>query len=299
LGTDVFLEIVLGSSDRKEKAKKDLEKTKNFFFAKEKIFSRFDPTSEISKLNRNLFVWQTASADVVYLSGRALRYNETSGGLYDPRVIGILEKIGYKRDFRSMDFFRETLPEDFKKIAGELTRDLKIRNGKVFFRRRMDFSGIAKGYIVDRAAEFLKKSGWQNFLIDAGGDMQAVGLNSEGEKWRIAVEGIPEEKLMLEISNRGIATSGISRKKWTIAGKKFLHLVNPKNPNRFSWKLRTVSVISQNTEKADGRAKVLVLMGKKAGLEFAEKNKIPAVFLDYKGNVLISSEAEKYILSKK
>ena len=113
----------------------------------------------------------------------------------------------------------------------------------------MDFSGIAKGYIVDQAAEFLKKRGWKNFLVDAGGDMMISGRNSEGEKWRIAVEGVPEEKLMLEISGKGIATSGISRKKWQINGKKFHHLVNPKDPNNFSYELRTVSVIAQKYRK--------------------------------------------------
>lgn len=103
---------------------------------------------------------------------------------------------------------------------------------------------------------------------------------------------------MLEISNRGIATSGISRKKWTIGGKKFHHLVNPKNPDYYSYELRSVSVIAKNTEEADGRAKTLVLMGKCAGLEFAKKNRISAIFFDYRGNIFISPEAKTYILGK-
>jgi thiamine biosynthesis lipoprotein len=159
----------------------------------------------------------------------------------------------------------------------------------------MDFSGIAKGYIVDQAAKFLKDNGWKNFLVDAGGDMNISGTNDEEKKWRIAVEGVPEEKLMLEISGKGIATSGISRKKWQIKGKKFHHLVNPNDPNNFSYEMRTVSVIAQNTENADGRAKTLVLMGKEKGLEFAKENKIAAIFLDYKGNIFVSPEAKKYV----
>jgi thiamine biosynthesis lipoprotein len=103
---------------------------------------------------------------------------------------------------------------------------------------------------------------------------------------------------MLEISDRGIATSGISRKKWGIQGKKFHHLVNPMDPNNYSYDLRTVSVIAQNTEEADGRAKTLILMGKERGLEFAQKNRIAAIFLDYRGNIFISSEAKKYISRK-
>jgi thiamine biosynthesis lipoprotein len=295
LGTDIDIRIVFDSETKREKAGKDLKKAKDIFCSKEKIFSRFDPESELSRLNKNLNSWQKSSADMLYLAGRALYYNKLSGGLYDPRVIEILEKIGYNKDFKSNDFSKYELPSSSHTIEKSLNNDLKIDDGKIFFARRMDFSGIAKGYIVDSAAEYLKNQGWKNFLVDAGGDMMISGTNNEGKKWRVAVEGVPEEKLMLEISDKGIATSGISRKKWQIGGKKFHHLVNPKNPNEFSYDLRTVSVITQDTENADGRAKTLVLMGKKTGLEFAKKNKIAAIFLDYKGNIYISPEAKKYI----
>lgn len=296
LGTDVFLEIVLDVPDQKKKAEQDLAAARNIFYAKEKIFSRFDPKSELSRLNEELSKWQKASSGMVYLAKRALYYNKKSGGLYDPRVIEILEKIGYQKDFRQNDFSKIKIPDRFEKLEKDLSEDLRVEEEKIFFSRRMDFSGIAKGCIVDQVAEFLREHGWKNFLVDAGGDMSIAGLNSEGAGWRIAVEGISEEKIMLEISERGIATSGISRKKWRAAGRNLHHLVNPKDPSNFSYELKTVSVIAENTEEADGRAKTLVLMGKERGFEFAKKNKIAAVFLDCKGNILVSPEAKKYIL---
>jgi FAD:protein FMN transferase len=295
LGTDVFLEVIPGSFSGQKKARKDLERAKEIFFEKENIFSRFNSGSELCQLNKKISVWQKASQDIRYLSKRALYYNEISGALYDPRIIEILERIGYDKGFKKKKFSEVDTPPVFSAVRTGLGEDLKIENGKIFFRRRMDFSGIAKGYIVDQAADFLKSRGWKNFLVDAGGDMRISGLNSEGEKWRIAVEGISEKKFVLEVTNRGIATSGISRKKWEIQGRKFHHLVNPKDPNKFSYQLRTVSVVARNTEEADGRAKTLVLMGKETGLKFAKENKIAAIFLDYKGGVFISPEAKKYV----
>ena len=115
--------------------------------------------------------------------------------------------------------------------------------------------------------------------------MFTAGENTNGEKWRIAIEGIPEKKLMLNISNRGIATSGISRKKWQIGGKKFHHLINPKNPNYFSYEMRTVSVIEKIRKMPMAGPKFWFLLGKEKGMEFAKKNKIAAIFLDYKGNI--------------
>jgi FAD:protein FMN transferase len=296
LGTDVDIRIVFDNKTEKEKAQNDLKEAKNIFFSKENIFSRFDLDSELCRLNENIGTWQKASPDILYLAGRALHYSDISEGLYDPRVIEVLEKIGYDKDFKTKDFSKSELPPFFSAVKKKLSDNLKIDGEKIFFARRMDFSGIAKGYIVDQAAEFLKKRGWKNFLVDAGGDMMISGKNSEEKKWRIAVEGVPEEKLMLEISNAGIATSGISRKKWKIQEKKFHHLVNPKDPNNFSYELRTVSVISGNTESADGRAKTLVLMGKNNGFDFAKKNKIAAIFLDHRGDILVSPEAKKYLV---
>ena len=72
--------------------------------------------------------------------------------------------------------------------------------------------------------------------------------------------------------------------------------MNPKDPDKFSYELQTVSVIAKNTENADGRAKVLVLLGKEKGMKFARKNKIAAIFLDCKGSVSISPKAKRYIL---
>lgn len=295
IGTDIDIRIVVDNEAEREKAQDNLKKAKDIFFSKQKIFSRFDPESELCRLNKNIGAWQKATPDALCLAGRALYYNKISGGLYDPRVIEILEKIGYDKDFKTRDFSKTDSPPEFSPIKTGLSDDLKIDGDKIFLARRIDFSGIAKGYIVDQAAEYLKKRGWKDFLVDAGGDMNISGRNGEGKKWRIVVEGVPEEKLMLELSDCGIATSGISRKKWQINGKKFHHLVNPKNPNEYSYELRTVSVIAQDTENADGRAKTLVLMGKEKGLEFAKENKIAAIFLDYRGNIYTTPEAKKYI----
>ncbi len=296
LGTEIQAEIIFSDPIEGEKAKADLKKIESLYEEKQKTFCRFWKKSELNKLNSNLGVFQKAQPDILYLAARALFYNKLSGGIYDPRVIGVLEKIGYGKDFGKTDFSKMDVPEKFEVMKEGLGEDLKIKGKKIFFGRRMDFSGIAKGYITDCAAKFLKSQGWKDFLINSGGDMFAAGKNSEGEEWRIEIEGVSKEKLMLGLTARGIATSGISRKKWQIKGKNFHHLVNPKDPNNFSYEIRTVSVIAENTENADGRAKTLVIMGREKSLRFAEKNKIAAIFLDYKGNVSVSSEAKKYIL---
>ena len=154
LGTDIFIQIVTSSQRKFKKAKIDIEKTRDIFFIKQKIFCRFWLESELSQLNKNLKKFSRASHDILYLAERALFYNRVSSGLYDPRVIEVLEKIGYQRDFRKADFSKMKIPASFDKIKRNLNDDLKIKDKEIFFGCRMDFSGIAKGYITDWLRNF-------------------------------------------------------------------------------------------------------------------------------------------------
>ncbi len=287
LGTDIDIRIIVDDETKKEKTRDDLKKLKDIFFSKQKIFSRFDTKSELCQLNRNLGVWQKASPDMLYLAGRALFYYRESGGLYDPRIIDILENIGYK----SKNIKSANLEPAIDKPKN-LPADLKIKKSKMFFDHRMDFSGIAKGYIIDQAAEFLESRGWKNFFINAGGDAYAAGWNKKGEKWKLPIEGARNKNAAVHISNQAVATSGVIKKQWKHKGKNVHHLVNPKKPGKFSFELRSSLVFHKKTEWADGRAKVLVLMGTKKGLAFAKKKKLNAIFVDRKGKIIFSNQRD-------
>lgn len=238
-------------------------------------------------MNKNLGMWQNVSPDMIYLAKRALFYHRESGGLYDPRIIDILENIGYKsKNIENKD------SKPAKNKPKNLSADLKIKRNKIFFGRRMDFSGIAKGYIIDQVAEFLKSRSWKNFFINAGGDAFAAGRNKKGEKWKLPIEGARDKNAAVCISNQGIATSGVIKKKWKHKGKNVHHLVNPRNPEKFSFEIRSVLVFHKKTEWADGRAKVLVLMGMKKGIAFAKKKKLKAIFVDREGKNICESTSE-------
>jgi FAD:protein FMN transferase len=292
LGTDIGTKIVLSGNHESDVAKKVLDELKLFYFEKEKIFSRFDENSELSGLNEKLGEYSEASRDIIEIAEKSLYYNQLTGGFFDPRIIGALEGVGYDRDFGKIKKTEAKISQE--EFSKDLEEDLKIEKNKVKFNCRMDFSGIAKGYITDRASEFLKNKGFGNFLVDSGGDIYASGTDENDEPWNISIEGTDENKLSFGLSDRGIATSGITRRKWEISGKKYHHLINPKNPQEFLFDLKTVTVISENTEKADVWAKILYLMGKERGIIFSNENDIASAFLDYRGNVCLSQAVKKY-----
>lgn len=280
MGTEAYLEIV-HRKDESEKASASIKKTINLCFEKIKIFSRFDPESELSIFNRNLGVFRDASPDMLTVALHALSYHKESDGLFDPRILSVLEDIGYRNDFSSRDTRQNMPPKFFPTSTIPLKRDLTIWGEAIQFKVKMDFSGIAKGYILDIMAKHLENDGWKNFLVDSGGDMVVRGTNRKGKPWRIDIENIPEKSILIEISNKGIATSGITRRQWTSAGgKRFHHLIHPRHPNSFAFNLLSVTAISASAERADFLAKTLFLMGKKEGLACAKKYSIPAIFVE-------------------
>lgn len=278
LGTDIYIQIVAPEIE-KERALLSFDKVENIYRSKELIFSRFNSESELFKFNNNLGVFHEASEDFVYLAKKSLDYYLKSKKNFDPRILDILKKIGYRKSFGENNFNIDVnfSSEIFKK---ELKEDLLIEDNNIKFLKKMDFSGIAKGYVTDKVVEFLSKEGWKNFLVDSGGDMYARGLNKKREKWGIALEGSKnEDEIIAEISNEGIATSGNTRRNWKVREKKFHHLINPRNVKEFNFNLKSVTVISENTQDADVMAKVLFIMGLENGLKFSDNNKIRSIFL--------------------
>jgi FAD:protein FMN transferase len=294
MGTDIFLLVLINKAEDYKKTETFLELIEQKYREWEKIFSRFDPASELSKINNNLGKPLEASRDFIEIASQCFRYHKDTEGLFDPRIIGHLESSGYNQDFKNNDFKSQSLVT--KKIAGGLAEDLIIEKRTITFREKMDFSGIVKSWATDKIAQLLSENNLENFLVDSGGDIYANGVDEFGNKWKIAIEGIEEKKLQLEVSDKGIATSGITRRKWQNEKGKFHHLVNPRNPEKYSFEINSVTVIAENTEQADVGAKLLFLLGLEEGLIAAKERNMPALFLDRRNNIRYSNAMKKYLI---
>lgn len=299
LGTEVYGAVVFSSDADRAKAREVLVTFESQCRGYEKVFSRFDAGSELSRLNVNVGKWQPARPDMRRIVSDALGFYRESDGLFDPRVIEVLEAIGYARDFYSTNFSQVNAVSkrvEFPDLAGELG----VSEGSVRFGRRMDFSGIAKGYIVDRLADGFRKAGYANFLVDAGGDMYTSGSDVTGNPWKIGVEGVDDGQLLFSLTGVALATSGVSRRQWSAGGdkgmKRYHHLVHPKHPTTFSFALSSVTALAETAERADFLAKWLFLLGEERGIPFAEKSDIPCLFFPLIGDITASSELRKYMV---
>ncbi len=127
-----------------------------------------------------------------------------------------------------------------------------------------DPSGIVKGWSVYNAAGILRQKGFQDFYVEAGGDIEAAGKNSDHQAWRVGIRNpfkIDEIVKVISVSNSGVATSGTY-----IRGQ---HIYNPKKNGRLITDIVSLTVIGPNVYEADRFATAAFAMGRE-GIFFIE-----------------------------
>ena len=127
-----------------------------------------------------------------------------------------------------------------------------------------DPSGLVKGWSVYNAAKILGACGYKNYYVEAGGDIEAVGVSAEGKPWRVGIRNpfdINEIVKVVEVTGLGVATSGTY-----IRGQ---HVYNPLSKNSEIKDIVSITVIGPNIYEADRFATAAFAMGE-GGINFIE-----------------------------
>jgi len=163
--------------------------------------------------------------------------------------------------------------------------DVRLPNGTI------DTCGIVKGWAIQRAVSMLETYGYQNFFVDAGGDIQVKGVNHEGRAWSVGIQNpftpLQTVKRVHLAHNEGIATSGTY-----VRGQ---HIYDPYRPSRGITEIVSLTVIGPSVFDADRFATAAFAMGKK-GIAFIERLKgFEAYLIDAQGIATMTSAFEMYI----
>ena len=180
------------------------------------------------------------------------------------------------------------------KVVLELSEKTKKETGGYFNiqnKNKIDPSGLVKGWAILNATWLLAKKGFKNYYIEAGGDIQMSGSNSEGKPWRIGIRNPfnrSENVKIIETSNEGVATSGTY-----IRGQ---HVYNPYDPDKKITEIISITVIGPNIYEADRMATAALAMGKK-GIEFIRTlNKFAGYMINHEGMATFTNNFEKYVV---
>ena len=150
---------------------------------------------------------------------------------------------------------------------------------------KIDLGAIAKGYIVDRGLEALRKAGATAGLVVAGGDLATFGRRPGAGIWRVGIQDPrkPEstENIVdiINFNDMACATSGNYRRYVEIGGKRYSHVVNPRT-GLTEDAVPSVTVIAPNATMADALATGLSVLGIEEGLKIiAGRQEVQALFL--------------------
>jgi len=146
----------------------------------------------------------------------------------------------------------------------------------------MDFSGIAKGYSADLIAGSLQNSGIGNFLVEVGGELYGFGIKPDGQPWWVALE-TPVDidnavQTIAALHGMAVATSGDYRRFFDYDGVRYSHTIDPRKGYPVSHAPAGVTVLHASCMQADAYATVLTVLGAQAGMEYATRRNLAAVF---------------------
>ena len=253
MGTDVLLALDLPPGETASAAFDDAERELARLVA---IFNRFDPTSELRRLERDRAV--VASPELIEVVELALAARRTSAGRFDPTVLPSLRALGYAE---SIEHVRGRM------VGGEIRAH---RPGAVSVSRELravalgtdvalDLGGIAKGWIVDRIAERLGATA--PALVDAGGDVSCT--ERPDHPWTVAIDGLDDDTVIQLPVGGAIATSGIDRRRWRDprGGTDRHHVVDPATGASADTDLVRVTVVAGSCAQAEVAATSMLVGG--------------------------------------
>lgn len=256
-------------------------------------FSMHNPKSPVYAFNNQGV--PISDPEILEVVSIALEISKKSGGAFDITISPLTQLWGFYGDSPRLPHDRD-IRECLNRIG---YKNLVIRNGRLEKRTRdlrIDLGGIAKGYNVGEALRVLRANGVTSALIDAGGDVCALGRKGS-MLWKIGLRNPREKEILgyVEIENMAVMGSGDYERFFMAKGKRYHHIFNPKTgyPVRG---LSGINLFHPDPMLADAWCTALFVMGQEKGLEFVEKMPdTEAVMITSSGEVVCSSGLENKI----
>ncbi|MFV0329083.1 MAG: FAD:protein FMN transferase [Dysgonomonas sp.] len=251
----------------------------------EKSLSVYDSNSVISRINRNENVEIDDYFTTVFT--RAKEISAQTDNSFDISAEPLFRAWGFSSQEKCPP--NESQIEELKKYIG--MDKVRIENKHIVKEHPnviLNVNAIAKGYSADIVASFLNEYGCQHYLVEIGGEIRLKGENTQGEAWRIGIDRpaesnpIPGQDLqvILQITNKGIATSGNYRQFYIENGQKITHTINPATGYPAKHNLLSTTVIAEDALTADAFATAFMVVGLEKAHEWI--NQLPgldAVFI--------------------
>ena len=161
---------------------------------------------------------------------------------------------------------------------------------------RLDFGGIAKGFIAQNVSQLLREKGHRQTLVAVAGDIVAGDPPPNSQGWKIGIAPLDRPNgavsRLLLLKNCAISTSGDAFQFAEIKGVRYSHIVNPQTGIGLTER-SSVTVLADDGTTADALATAICVLGPEKGLKLIEGlDRIEALI------VLATDEGPRVIESK-
>jgi len=249
----------------------DAEAVRRLFDERDRRFSRFQPSSELNRVNAVPLGVTVVSEEFASMVSLALDAARATDGRVTPAVGASLVAAGYDRDFAALP-----LDGPAARPAAVPSVDAIALHGRVLLRSApvvLDLNGVVKGRTVDDALA-LAGDGW----VSAGGDI-ATSVP--------VVVGLPGGATIL-LEHGGLATSSTGVRAWSRGGVRHHHLIDPRTGRPAETPWRDVTVAAGTCLEADVLAKAALLLGD-GGPAWLDRRGLPGRFVAGDGSVTVSA----------
>lgn len=234
--------------------------------------NRFNPDSEISRLNAAAGAPVPVSETFERSLDAALRASDVTGGLCDPTVLPALLALGYDRDYDELvrHGATNTGPPVPSLGVGAISLDRALHTVTLAPGCALDLGASAKALVCDLVANDVAPSG--GVVIEIGGDVAVRGDGPEGP-WAIAVSdslNLNGREPRITLRTGGVATSSRSVRTWSVGATTVNHIIDPRTGSFAHGDYTTASVTASDCVLANSFATAALLWNNDAAYHIAQ-----------------------------
>ena len=291
MDTPVVIELSAPEHDEEALAERT-DRAFDWFAEVERRCSRFDEASELRSLSRRIGEPISVSTLLFSALELALEVAHLTGGALDPAVGRAMEQSGFNTNYLTGEQVTSPLSADSSGTYRDILLDDDSHTVTLLRPLSLDLGAVAKGLAIDLAAREL--SGLPGFVINAGGDILAGGLNPDGEPWRIGIRHPrrhAELLTSLRVTNVAVCTSG-DYERPQAAGDGH-HILDPVS-GRSAGTAISVTVVAPTAIVADALSTAVFVLGPDAGVDLLNRQGVDGLIVGPDLNVVATAGMERY-----
>lgn len=268
----------------------DLMPVYKLFTLVEDTCSRFKEDSELSLINQQLGKEIRISSELFTILSDALSFYFETNGVFNPGVLDAIRHSGYTK---SIEYIRGQEVKSSVLPAAVYTEtppyELNPLKQTVILYTGIDLGGMAKGWVIDRAAELLAAHGYG--FVNVGGDIRIFGTLPGSLNIGIEDPFDPEHMISdIQVPSGAVATSTSMKRRWQVDGSNMHHLIDTTTGEPSQSSIVSATVTAPTAVEADVWAKVTLLLGEEKGMEWIANKGEKAILINQAREILRGGE---------